>query len=158
MCVVQCTESEDWREGLYRAYLYWVPHRNWTAGVEYQFEKFKLERRIFSDAPDHVDTMSAPLSIRYFDPSGFFVTLGATYVRQAVKLAPDPGPDHSDFVVVDSAIGYRLPKRRGILSLEARNLFDRDFRYQDDNFRTSEIRSPQFIPDRMMLARIILNF
>jgi outer membrane receptor protein involved in Fe transport len=61
-------------------------------------------------------------------------------------------------VVVDAALGYRLPKRWGILTLGARNLLDEKFLYQDDNFRTSDIRYPFFIPDRVIFARITLSF
>jgi hypothetical protein len=58
-------------------------------------------------------------------------------------------------------VGYRLPKRLGIVSLEVRNLLDEDFSYQDLNFITSEPFASSdipFIPDRTILARITLSF
>src|SRR5918999_4266062 len=153
-------ENEDFREDLYRAYLDWIPHQDWAVSAAYQFETFKLEKRISSERPTRVDTMSLPFGIRYFNPSGFFAQLGATYVRQEVELDPASTfkTDSDDFVVVDAALGYRFPKRWGILSLEARNLLDESFLYQDDNFRTSDIRNPFFIPDRVIFARITLSF
>ena len=77
-----------------------------------------------------------PLTIRYFHPAGFFARLGTTYVRQEIAgLSEVPGDGRDDFVVVDAALGYRLPKRLGIMSLGVRDLLDEEFRFQDDSFR-----------------------
>jgi hypothetical protein len=69
-------------------------------------------------------------------------------------------PDSDEFYVVDAAIGYRLPKRRGIVSLEVRNLLDEKFLFEDLEFRTSDPFSVtrEFIPDRAIMGRITLNF
>ena len=37
----------------------------------------------------------------------------------------------SHFTTVDLALGYRFPQRRGDISLECANLFDKSFRFQD---------------------------
>jgi hypothetical protein len=55
-------------------------------------------------------------------------------------------------------VGFRFPKRYGIASVEVRNLFDEKFKYQDDNYRTNEVREPMFFPDRTILGRITLSF
>lgn len=82
--------------------------------------------------------MSVPITMRYFDPSGFFASLGATCVQQEME---DFSQEDSDtFVTVDAAIGYRLPRRLGIINLGIRNLLDEQFSFQDDSFRTA-IRS-----------------
>jgi tetratricopeptide (TPR) repeat protein len=155
-------EYEDWREDLYKGYLYWAPHREWVAGVEYRFERFKLEKRISSDLfrPTRVETMSVPFEVAYFNPLGFFAKLGATYVRQQVELGPLStfDEDSDEFVVVEIGAGYRLPNRWGILSVDVRNLLDENFLYQDDNFRTFELRAPAFIPDRTIFATLTLYF
>jgi outer membrane receptor for monomeric catechols len=110
-------------------------------------------------------TYSVPFGVRYFHPSGFFVGGGATYVNQDVKRNASAGlPSGSDdFFVVDAAIGYRLPKRFGIVSLSVSNLFDQKFKYQDDNFREFSLQGFRpsigpFIPNRQILARITLNW
>lgn len=64
----------------------------------------------------------------------------------------------SDFVLFDAAIGYRLPQRRGIISLEGRNLSDEHFFYRNINFNLSEAITPRFIPTRTFFARVTLNF
>jgi outer membrane receptor protein involved in Fe transport len=101
-----------------------------------------------------------PLALRYFDPRGIFAHLGATYVRQDIAF-PNPDADRRNhFVVVDAAVGYRLPKRQGVVSLEVKNLFDKQFAFQDleflasDSFRTTR----PFIPQRTILLRVTLNW
>jgi hypothetical protein len=44
-------ENEDFREDLYRAYLAWIPHQDWAVNAAYQFETFKLEKRISLEPP-----------------------------------------------------------------------------------------------------------
>jgi hypothetical protein len=151
---------EDQEEKLYRAYLYWAPSFNWTVSAEYQFENFEREPNRDIGLPLHLKTVSAPVSVRYFDRSGFFAVLRASYIRQELRRGAGStlpaGVD--DFALFDTALGYRLSNRRGILSVEASNLFDRKFLFRDANFQTSEAANPRFIPDRMLLVRLTLNF
>ena len=93
--------------------------------------------------------------------AGIFSELGATFVRQEVGQRGNTlNPSTEEFYLVDAAIGYRLPKRRGIISLEGRNLLDEEFLFQDLQLRTSDpfTVTRDFIPDRAILARITLNF
>jgi tetratricopeptide (TPR) repeat protein len=156
----------DQHDDRYRAYLYWTPDSNWALSAEYLFEGDAASPRM-------VETHSIPLAVRYFSPVGVFTELSTTFVWQDVEQQmpvliggdpEDPRPgftqESEDFAVVDAAIGYRLPKRRGIVSLEARNLFDEQFLFQDLSFKTSDQIgiSPRFIPDRTILFLITLNF
>jgi outer membrane receptor protein involved in Fe transport len=50
-------------------------------------------------------------------------------------------------------LGYRLPKRRGLLSLNIENLFDKDFRYQD-----IDPENPSVVPERFAYFRFTLSF
>jgi hypothetical protein len=62
---------------------------------------------------------------------------------------------------VDAAIGFRLPARRGLVSLEVRNLFDENFQYQDTAYATADankIPETLFRPRRTILGRLTLNF
>jgi outer membrane receptor protein involved in Fe transport len=64
-----------------------------------------------------------------------------------------------DFILVDAGLGYRLPKRWGIIALEARNLFDKQFYFQDYSFQSAvDAVNPRFIPERTLYARFVLNF
>ena len=160
--------TEDQREELYRAYLYWTPDPEWAVSVEFRFERFERKDPpglpAPLDIPTEVDTASVPLAVRYFRTAGlgagFFAQLGATYVHQDVDLPPAStfGRDQDDFVLVDAAVGYRLPRRMGLLSLEVRNLLDEEFLFQDVNIQRPEPSNPRFIPGRAILGRITLSF
>jgi len=160
------------KEQLIRAYFYWSPHLYWAIRGELQFEKFTRDASdstIFDDSPTRIETLSAPVSIEYFHPSGFFSKFTTTYVEQdltrkvdeeeAKKRDPvvtNSGVD--DFFLLDTVIGYRFLNRRGILSLEARNLLNKKFFYRNINFNQSEAISPTFIPERTFFARLTFNF
>ena len=155
--------TEDQREDLYRAYLYWTPDPEWAVRAEYQFERFKRKDPLSSpDRPIQVEMMTVPLGVRYFRTeglgAGFFAELVATYVYQKVDLTSTFDRSRDDFILIDAAVGYRLPRRRGILSLEVRNLLDEEFLFQDMNIQLAEPSNPRFIPDRTILLRLTLNF
>jgi hypothetical protein len=46
----------------------------------------------------------------------------------------------------------------GAIGVEVRNLFDEKFFFQDDNYRTSEYRTPLFIPARSVMLKVWLAF
>ncbi|MGD8312428.1 MAG: TonB-dependent receptor, partial [Gammaproteobacteria bacterium] len=73
----------------------------------------------------------------------------------------ETSPDgDSRFFLVDAAVGYRLPKRRGVVSLGVSNLFDRDFDYLDDSYREHSpgVVTGPYYPDRIVMGRATLNF
>jgi len=154
------TRFEDQDELLLRTYLYWTPHPWWAFTAEYVLDDFRRQERDDPGLPTDIETMEIPLGARFFHPSGLFAQLGATYVDQKVQRPTgSPLPDgSSDFVVVDAALGFRLPQHRGIVSLEVKNLLDESFNFQDDNFRTPQINNPRYIPDRWFLLRGTLTF
>jgi hypothetical protein len=133
--------------------------------LEYLYQGLTLQEGQFSQIsyPTGLDTSTVPLSIRYFDPSGFFAGAGATYVYQRVDYDPEENPvavsGDGDFVLFDATVGYRLPKRWGILALEGRNLTGKYFQYQDYSFMmaSNNLDSP-FLPERTVIGRFILNF
>ena len=151
------TEEED--EDLYRAYLYWTPLDQLALSAEVVYDGFDRDPEIDVGQPDEVETFSVPLEARYFHPSGVFASLGVTPVWQDIHFKSGSSRyEETDFAVVDGSLGFRLPKRRGIISLEVRNLFDEDFDFQDDNFRSSESSNPQFTPERTFMLRGTINF
>jgi hypothetical protein len=84
-------------------------------------------------------------------------SLTATYVNQDGKFRRlvsgeiEPGSD--DFWLVDAAIGYRLPKRYGFITLGVTNVFDEKFNYFE-----VDADNPRILPDRMVFSRITLAF
>ena len=101
-----------------------------------------------------------PASVRYFHPSGFFALAGASYVYQNVDRSATSTLKEGDdsVVLLDAAVGLRLPGRYGIVSLEGRNLLDSKFDHQDLNFITNERRASSLLPERAILGRLTLSF
>ncbi len=172
-------DFHDGLERLYFGYFYWTPHPQWTVSGEYRLDKVFVdgESRLPSDLAEiegqssipgtyQVDTTSVPLIVRYFNPSGFFSELGMTYVHQKVDktgflsredLKSVAGSE--DFILLDAVIGYRLPKRRGIVSLAVRNLLDKKFHHEEiSDLLSPETENPRFIPERLILSQFTLNF
>lgn len=94
----------------------------------------------------------------YFDPVGWFAQVKTTYVNQQVFIDDSLGYLQSSFALVDTSLGYRLPKRLGILQFDIRNLFDHGFRYQSNNARSQVMEQAPFFPDRAFYGRITLSF
>lgn len=147
----------DRREELLRTYLYWTPHPNWALKLEYEREDFdNFTSTPSGDPPNPPDTVTQllPIEVAYFfDPTGFFARLATTYVNQEVE--GKAGENREEFVLLDAAIGYRLPKRYGILSVGVKNLIDEDFNFQSLGLRTQQDESPPFVPERIVFAQII---
>ncbi len=138
-------------EELYRAYINWTPNQHVAITLGYQREHFRSP-----DIPS-TKTQIIPLSLGYFHPSGFLGRLGSTYVTQE---SDDSGDKRDDaFVLVDAGIGYRLPRRYGIIRLDVKNLFDQGFSFQGNILRTAhQEENPLFLPTRTILAQITLAF
>lgn len=151
---------QDEQEDLYRAYLYWTPFSSLAFSSDFYMEKFKLEEEGDVNEPIKVDTVSVPISLNYFGPLGFFGKFSPIFIYQSVERSAGSSMEdgNESFILVNATIGFRLPKRRGIVSLEAQNLFDKKFRFQDDNFRKPEPTSPEFIPDRVIIGRVTFTF
>lgn len=142
-------------ERAYEVYLYKALSANWAAGATLQIEEIQTPER---GPPFSLKTISLPLDVRYFHESGFFAALGPTVFRQNISSS---AKEESSGIVVNAAAGFRLPGRRGLVSLEARNLFNEDFQYQDIAYVTADVNTipeARFRPRRTILGRLTLNF
>jgi tetratricopeptide (TPR) repeat protein len=149
----------DWKERLGRAYLYWTPRKQIALSVEYLYERFERGPDLPLDQIDQVTTQRFPVGINFFHPCGFTSRLSPTYIDQEGRFVPKgsnpgtPGVSDSDrFWVVDASLGYRLPKRYGLLSIEAKNLFDKSFKFQDTDHDNPAIQPKRSIFFKFTLA------
>lgn len=146
----------DWDEYLGRVYAFWTPHPWLALSAEYQYERFERDED-FAPAFKDVTTHRVPLGLRLFHPSGLSTSLRATYFNQDGDFIRRGGTffesGEDNFWVVDAAIGYRLPKRYGFITVGATNLFDQDFKYQE-----TDLRNPIIQPARTVFARLTLAF
>ncbi len=147
----------DWEEQEVRAYMFLTPHPWLSLSIEYQYEKFDRDKE-FVGFIENVETHRVPIGFGFFHPCGFFSRLRGTYFDQKGnferKVVPAPGTfstGSDDFLVVDASLGYRLPKRYGIFTVEARNLFDESFRYQD-----TDPVSPVLQPERSVFFKFTM--
>ena len=151
------TVLADWEERFGRAYLYWTPRDGFAISVEYSYERFSHRDHVGREEINLLKTHRFPLGFSYFHPCGFIARLNPTYVDQeGVFGDPFFGPplkDDDKFWVVDATIGYRLPNRWGLVSIEAKNLLDEEFKFQD-----TDPANPTIYPERLILGKITLAF
>ncbi|MDS4021562.1 MAG: tetratricopeptide repeat protein [Candidatus Competibacter sp.] len=162
--IYEVVSSQD---HFYNAYLYWLPSHNWALSASLLYQTFEPDQSCalcLYFYPAELKTLSLPLNVQYFDPSGFFAGLGVVYVNQEIQVL-DPESmtlspmQNEDFTLVNVGLGYRLPKRWGIVALQVNNIFDKDFYYQDNNFQTGDgTTNPLYIPERTVFGRLVLNF
>ena len=154
-------EGQD--ELLYRAYLYWTPHKIISISAEYQFEDFDREITPLSVLvePRKLTTHSLPLSLNLYHPNGWTGGLTATYYDQNLiqpLTATTSRIDKDEFWIVDARVGYRLPQRLGRIDIELRNLADKEFKYHDASFRTGLAQPATIYHERTAWIRVIFNF
>ena len=145
---------DDWSERFGRAYLYATPHPSVGLSLEYLFERFEREGTFGEDQIVELSTHRVPFGVACFHPTGFIGRVRATIVRQdgifGTTDLPAPGDD--TFGVVDGSIGYRLPKRYGLLTLGLKNLLDQEFTFQDTDPKFQRI-----LPGRLVVFRFTLT-
>lgn len=108
---------------------------------------------------EELETLLVPASVRWFHPSGLFAAAEAVFYDQdlfrrggLVETADTQG------AVVNLAAGLRLPDQRGALSVEVRNLFDRDVEFQEPSYRRSDVGTRQLSRGLTVTARATLSF
>jgi tetratricopeptide (TPR) repeat protein len=154
----------DLEEEQIRAYLSWAPHPWVALGPEYLYERFRRPQDLMgAEAITHLDTHRLSFGFNFFHPSGFLAYLKPGYVIQSGRFqalvfsaegpafTDNPGDDQ--FLVVDAAIGYRLPNQWGVLTLEAKNLCDNRFNFQD-----TDVFNPSIAPRRTVVFKFTLSF
>jgi hypothetical protein len=154
--------QRQWEDTL-RATVYWTARKDTVLSAGYALDDFRWNPTLLPvplPDPTALRTQSMPFSIRLFRTASLYAQATATYVRQFVERLPGaPGAvGQEEFVTVDIGGGYLLPGRKGAIGLEVRNLFDQNFFFQDDNFRTSEFRTPRYIPARSAFLKLWLVF
>lgn len=153
-------------EMLYRGYFHWSPHSHWAVNSEVRFEDFRSNGSAYV-YPKLVETLHFPSEVRYFHPNGFFASFKGTFVDQRCSMncnadffTADNAGFKSDFVVFDGSFGFRLPRQYGVISFDAKNLFDQNFEYRDRNYLLNATNNylPEYLPGRLLFARIAFNY
>jgi len=160
--VADYENRDEWTD---RAYVYWTPAKHWSVSAEAIYDKYEAdEGSLDPNLPRNLRTATYPVRVQYFHPSGFFGGIGATAVEQNLRRSGSPFQTQADgddqFTIADFVLGYRLPRRRGIVSVTVQNVFDQQFKYQDDSFRTfqDEAAVSPYTPERTLMGRVTLSF
>lgn len=147
-------------ERVQQGYFYWTPSDRFSVSTS-------LERGRYGSEPDmmfrfaHMSIDRLPIELRYFGAKGFTVGGRASAVHQSGWFEVPPTPfnppttvyESEHFWTVDAFLAYRLPKRRGSLSLNADNLLDERFQFQD-----VDPANPSLFPERLISLRFTLAF
>jgi tetratricopeptide (TPR) repeat protein len=150
-------DQEDWEEELVQGYVNWVVHPLVATDLTLLWEHIGRGEFPGSDLVQEVTTRQATLGLSFLHPSGFRARMAGSYVDQEgdfvdpFTLAIVPGED--EFWILDASVGFLFPNRRGLISLEAKNIFDERFRYQG-----TDPANPRFYPDRLLLVRLTLSY
>jgi Flp pilus assembly protein TadD len=159
--------KRQFNERHYNAYLNWNITSKLVGTFSFNLEEFYGDKNFSRTlVPLSTITYDGKAGLKYFEPSGFFCSFEAEYVNQRAEWRELYGASspvkHNDFILFNAGLGYRLPKRYGIIQLDIKNLFDRKFEYQSLGPRTTQAgdsgQLPPFIPDRTILARFTLAF
>ena len=160
--VADYENRDEWTD---RAYVYWTPAKRWSVSAEAVYDKYEAdEGSLDPNLPRNLRTVTYPVRVQYFHPSGFFGGIGATAVEQSLRRSGSPFQTQAEgddqFTIADLMLGYRLPRRRGIVSVTVQNVFDQQFKYQDDGFRTfqDEASVSPYTPERTLMGRVTLSF
>lgn len=148
--------TASWEDNIVRTYLYWAFCTRLTASLEFQYENLDRGEGTI-DYFDKITTYRVPFGFNFFHPSGFFAKMRPTFIHQEghfSSLLSDRFSSQQDtFVYLDASVGWLLPRRWGIVSLEARNLFDQSFRFED-----TDPSNPTVSPQRFIFLRYTLAF
>jgi hypothetical protein len=112
-----------------------------------------------SENPDvsaNTRTTLAPIGARYFHPSGLFAAAEAIWFDQSIDSA-DARRNESG-AVLNGAIGYRMPRNRGLISVEADNILDQKLNTQSVLVNSTRPSARPLADEFRIVARMIFSF
>jgi len=150
------TITQDWHEKLGRAYLFWTPH-DWVAlTAEYQYEQNKRGQTL-NGGIQKLETQRIPLGLNLFHPSGLSLSIRPTYIHQQGSFqnvqagTPCCQSGSENVWIVDAGLSYRMPKRYGLFTVGARNLFNTPFQFQE-----TDLHNPTVSPKALYFMQLTI--
>jgi predicted nucleic acid-binding Zn ribbon protein len=129
-------------------YFYRVLSRRWVAGTDYRF----VNQQTNGDDESTLRDQRGTAFTRFFFSGGFFLQGAGTYRYQSrSNVATDSGGGlngSDNAFLIGAGIGYRLPTRQGIISLDVQNIFGQDI----DLSQTTYFNEPVFNDPTVRLA------
>jgi hypothetical protein len=152
----------DLAERAQKGYVYWLPADRISVTGRYEHGRYDSEPvQLFGYS--RMKLTRVPVELRYFARAGLTFGARASYVDQSgefqTELQQSSGAPpvlrygQDRFWVLDAFVGYRLANRRGLLSLNADNVLDESFQFQD-----IDPTNPSLFPERFVSLRFTLAF
>jgi tetratricopeptide (TPR) repeat protein len=142
-------------ERVYRAYAYATLTDQLALAAELVDERSTSDLILEGDFAEW-RTTSVPVTLSYFSPSGFFGAFGGEFVDHSFDDSDGTRSDR--FMLFNASAGYRFPANRGVMSIEAKNLFDEQFQYQNRGEPLYITARPRYAPERVIQVRGTLRF
>jgi Tfp pilus assembly protein PilF len=138
-------------------YLNWAMASQWALSANYEYDKIENDPEFDPQGFINLETHRIPVRLSWFHPRGPAAGLVVSYVDQRGRFQDQTVPfyatftDNDEFWVLDAFVGYRLPKRYGVIRLEVRNLLDEDFMFQD-----VDPENPRIVPERFLALKLTI--
>jgi tetratricopeptide (TPR) repeat protein len=144
---------EEWKERTVGGGVYWMVSPKTSIAIRVQTDRFEREPLTIDDRPTLVSATSFPFTFKYFFGRSTMFQIEASHIKQEVRRlgTSSKAAGEDSFNLIDFGVTYLLPRRRGILSFMVKNVFEEEFFYLDDDFRSSQIRLPRFQPTRSVV-------
>ncbi len=141
--VVDRTSKDD----LASAYFNAVVGKWFALSLDWIWDKKKFDTTTMSPLflfQDRFDTQRLTPQARVFLPIGFFASVAGTHYDQEVDQFDDLTSSarttvSSSFWILNAAVGWRLPKRLGSISIEGTNLTDKQFDFYEQTLQENLI-------------------
>ena len=153
---LQFTNENQWYQAL--GYLNYAPHQWVALRASYQYDQYSNSVPSVGQFSDQkLYTSRVPLSAGFFHPSGLIANVTLTYWNQSGTFEPLNQPagtrveGRDTFWLTDAMIGYRMPKRYGLITVGVKNLFDQKF-----NYFNTDWRNPIIQPDRFFFFKVTI--
>jgi tetratricopeptide (TPR) repeat protein len=150
------TNTNEWYQAI--GYLNYAPHPWVALRVSYQYDQYSNSLPSVGQFSDQqLYTSRVPLSAGFFHPSGFIANVTLTYWNQSGTFEPLADPigtrveGRDTFWLTDAMVGYRMPKRYGLITVGVKNLFDQQF-----NYFNTDWRNPIIQPDRLVFFKVTI--
>lgn len=150
------TNTNAWYQAV--GYLNYAPHPWVSLRASYQYDQMTNSNVAAAQfAAPELYTSRVPLSIGIFHPTGAIANVTLTYWNQQGTFSPIFLPTtarlagHDTFWLTDAMVGYRMPKRYGLITVGVKNLFDQKF-----NYFNTDWRNPLIQPDRLVFFKVTI--
>jgi hypothetical protein len=149
----------DYKQQYHSAYLSWPFLDRYSIGSQFSYDDFKrdfVEGDANPGKPAEMNTKTFSVMAKYHHPLGFYGEIEAFHVSQAIDFVLQSGgteEQNDSFWLGNISIGMRLPKKIGLVEMEVRNIFDRDFNFQSIDPGTGTTQAIQHYPERFMMLR-----